>query len=89
MPQPHLRTRSKKRLKVKIPGGETRIHYKTKDISPLSCVLCNKLLAGIGHRTPARMRKLNRSKKRICRPYGGKICHNCLKNSLKQTVRIF
>lgn len=87
MPQPHLRTRSRKRLNVKLPGGENRLHYRASGISPLLCTICDKPLAGIPHGAQKEMRKLNRSKKRIWRPYGGQICHNCLKNALKQAVR--
>jgi large subunit ribosomal protein L34e len=88
MPQPHLRTRSKKRLKVALPGGGNKMHYKKKAASTPTCISCKKPLAGIPHLTTVEVRKLNRSKKRIWRPYGGILCHNCLKNALKQAARI-
>ena len=87
MPQPHLRTRSQKRLRVKLSSGKNRIHYRAGNISPLLCTLCNQPLAGMPHQAQKEMRKLNRSQKRIWRPYGGRICHNCLKSALKQAVR--
>jgi large subunit ribosomal protein L34e len=87
MPQPHLRTRSKKRLNVALPSGRNRIFYK-KEVAPTSvCSMCGQPLAGMQHLTPVRTRKLNRTKRRIWRPYGGQLCHNCLKTSLKQAVR--
>jgi large subunit ribosomal protein L34e len=87
MPQPHLRTRSRKRLKVKLSGGRNRTHYKKENTGIPSCLVCGQPLAGISHFTQAKIHKLNRSKKRIWRPYGGQVCHNCLKNSLKQAIR--
>jgi len=87
MPQPHLRTRSKKRLKVALPGSGNKIHYKRESASTPRCVSCKKPLAGFQHPTAVEVHKLNRSKRRIWRPYGGVLCHNCLKNALKQAAR--
>jgi large subunit ribosomal protein L34e len=87
MPQPHLRTRSKKRSKVATPSGRTRTHYKKKIGGTLLCHMCGQPLAGISHLNPVEMRKLNRTKRRIWRLHGGNICHNCLKNALKQAAR--
>ncbi|MGB9676417.1 MAG: 50S ribosomal protein L34e [Candidatus Bathyarchaeales archaeon] len=88
MPQPHLRTRSEKRLRVALPGGRSKMHYKKELTAAPTCALCKKPLAGIPQLTTAKIRKLNRSKRRIWRLHGGKICHNCLKNALKQAARI-
>lgn len=87
MPQPHLRTRSRKRVKVTLPSGINRVHYKMEITPTPSCSICNQPLAGIPHLTPVEMRKLNRSKRKIWRPYGGQLCHNCLKKTLKQSAR--
>ncbi|MEM3577067.1 MAG: 50S ribosomal protein L34e [Candidatus Bathyarchaeia archaeon] len=87
MPQPHLRTRSEKRLTVALPGGRNKTHYKNELTTTPTCVLCKKPLAGIPHLTTVKIRKLNRTKRRIWRLHGGKICHNCLKNALKQAAR--
>ncbi|MDH5794367.1 MAG: 50S ribosomal protein L34e [Candidatus Bathyarchaeota archaeon] len=87
MPQPHLRTRSRKRLKKASPGGGNRIHYKKEMASTPSCYICGQPLAGTSHLTTAEIRKLNRSKRRIWRLHGGNICHNCLKNALKHAAR--
>lgn len=88
MPQPHLRTRSRRRLSVALPSGESRIHFKTENTSAPPCFSCGQPLAGVPHLSPVKMHKLNRSKRRIWRPYGGQLCHNCLKNALKHAARI-
>jgi len=87
MPQPHLRTRSKKRLKVTLPSGRNRIRYKMEIVATPSCSICGQPLAGRPHLTPVEIRKFNRSRRRIWRPYGGQLCHNCLKKTLKQGAR--
>ncbi|MGB9740370.1 MAG: 50S ribosomal protein L34e [Candidatus Bathyarchaeia archaeon] len=87
MPQPHLRTRSKKRLKVALPGGRNKTHYKKASASTPKCISCKKPLAGIPHLTAVAVHKLNRGKRRVWRPYSGVLCHNCLKSALKQAAR--
>jgi large subunit ribosomal protein L34e len=87
MPQPHLRTRTKKRLKVALPGSRSQTHYKKEVTSQLRCYMCGQALAGIPHLATPKMRKLDRSERRIWRIYGGKLCHNCLKNALKHAAR--
>lgn len=87
MPKPHLRTRSKKRVKVAIPGGKNRIHYKTKVTASPSCSICGNSLAGIPHLSTVKERKLNRSRRRVWRSYGRQLCHSCLKEALKQGAR--
>ncbi|MDH5482965.1 MAG: 50S ribosomal protein L34e [Candidatus Bathyarchaeota archaeon] len=87
MPRPHLRTRSKKRLKVTLPSGRSQIHYEKEIVPTPSCSMCGQQLSGMQHLTPVEIRKLNRSKRRIGRPYGGQLCGKCLKNALKQAAR--
>ena len=88
MPRPRQRTRSQKRVNKALPGGGRGTHYKREvGVSP-HCYLCGQPLAGIPHLSTSEMRKLNRSKRRIWRLYGGKLCHNCLKNALKHAARV-
>ena len=87
MPRPSQRTRSKKRVYKTSPGGGKKIHYKQEIPSLPHCYLCGKPLSGIPHLSTVEVRKLNRSKRRIRRLYGGQICSNCLKKALKQTAR--
>lgn len=88
MPRPSKRTRSEKRVSKSLPGGGSGIHYKLEATTLQRCQICNQPLAGIRHMSALGASKLNRSKKRISRSYGGQICHNCLKTSLKQAARI-
>ena len=88
MPKPSLRTRSKKRVQKKVPGGRTTIHYEKEKSKPAKCFRCGQMLHGIPRCHPSELRKLTRSQRRIMRMYGGQLCANCLRELLKEAVRI-
>ncbi|HUW48502.1 MAG TPA: 50S ribosomal protein L34e [Patescibacteria group bacterium] len=85
MPRPSERTRSKRRIIRSLPGGGTRTLFKGELGAPLRCALCGQELAGVSN-TP-KTRRLNKSRKKVWRPYGGQVCHNCLKTAFRQAVR--
>jgi|Deesub1362B_J571_1020462.scaffolds.fasta_scaffold00317_25 large subunit ribosomal protein L34e len=87
MPQPHLRTRSKKQIQITAPGGKTKIHYRKTKTSKKLCFLCRKPLSGMPRVNGVKTHKLNYTKKKIWRLYGNKICPKCLKNAIKQAAR--
>ncbi|MGQ9726391.1 MAG: 50S ribosomal protein L34e [Candidatus Bathycorpusculaceae bacterium] len=87
MPKPYQQTRTKKRVYKSLPGGSRKLHFKQKPNASPCCSSCGRPLSGIPRITTSEMRKLNRSKRRVWRPFGGQICHNCLKNALKQAAR--
>jgi large subunit ribosomal protein L34e len=87
MPQPHLRTRSKKRLNVSSPGGQRLVHYRARKPFRQSCEVCGRPLGGKSRLTAREVGRLNRTKKVIWRPYGGQVCASCLKNALRQAAR--
>jgi len=88
MPKPSLRTRSKKRVQKRVPGGRTTIHFKKEKSKPAKCSKCGQMLHGIPRCHPSELRKLTRSQRRIMRMYGGQLCANCLRELLKEAVRI-
>ena len=88
MPKPSLRTRSKKRVQKRVPGGRTAIHYEKEKSKPAKCSRCGQMLHGIPRCHPSELRKLTRSQRRIMRMYGGQLCANCLRELLKEAVRI-
>ena len=88
MPKPSFRTRSRKRVQKKVPGGRTTIHYKKEKSKPAECSRCGRTLHGIPRCHPSELKKLTRSQRRVMRMYGGQLCANCLKELLKEAVRI-
>ncbi|MEM2917835.1 MAG: 50S ribosomal protein L34e [Candidatus Bathyarchaeia archaeon] len=87
MPRPSLRTRSRKRVYLKLPGGKSVIHYEKEKQGYLRCSRCSRILFGIPRLSSSELRKLSMSQRRIKRMYGGQLCHTCLQDMLKEAVR--
>lgn len=80
MPRPALRSRSLRRVYVKLPGGRTTIHYERRKNGKAKCALCHKLLHGV-------QTKGSKTEKRPERMYGGYYCHSCLRELIKKAVK--
>ena len=87
MPRPMYRSRSLRRVYVRLPGGETTIHYERRKPRQAVCAICGKPLNGVPRVRSSEMKKLPLTKKRPERPYGGVLCHNCLESLIKRTIR--
>lgn len=61
--------------------------YKGQAGVLLHCHLCGQVLGGKTGLSAVDARRLNRGKRRVWRPYGGEVCHICLKETLKQAAR--
>jgi len=86
MVRPGLRTRSKRRLSVRIPGGRTVLHYRKPKSKKARCAICGRPLHGVPRLRPVELRKLPKTKKRPERPYGGYLCPSCLAKLLKASI---
>jgi len=87
MPQPYKRSRSLRRLQVKVPGGITKTHYKKRKPSRASCGNCGAVLGGVLRERPKVLKRLPRTKKRPERPYGGNLCSKCTRLLIIEKVR--
>ena len=83
MVRPAYRSRSLRRVHVRIPSGVSVVHYERRKNNPPRCAVCGRVLQGFpklrkgdhsGHRPPGR-------------PYGGYLCHDCLRRLLKAAIR--
>lgn len=81
------KSRTFRRVKVKTPGGETKVHYKRRKPSKAKCSECGKTLAGTARELPGKMKKLPKTKKRPTRPYGGKLCTQCTRRKMLEKAR--
>lgn len=79
--QPH-RTRSLRRVKVKLPGGRVTIHYIKRKPNQAHCANCKKILRGVPKDLPVKIRKLPKSQRRPERLFGGFLCPSCAKNEI-------
>lgn len=88
MPEPYKRSRSLRRLQVKVPGGRTSLHYKKRKPGKAKCGNCGALLKGTLRERPLKMSKLPKTKKRPERPYGGNLCSKCLRSLIIEKARL-
>ena len=87
MPRPMHRSRSLRRVHVRLPGGETVVHYEKRRPGPARCAICGRPLNGVPRLRPVELRKLPRTARRPERMYGGVICPSCLAKLIKKSVR--
>ena len=87
MPEGRLKSRSFRRIKKKLPGGETVIHYVKKKPGKHKCSSCRSILKGTPRERPKKMQKLHKTMKRPERPFGGVFCSKCLREKIKAEAR--
>ena len=88
MPRPSQRSRSKRRVKKKMPGGKTKQTYVARRPKAHKCANCGIELKGISRLMPTKAKNSPRSKKTINRPYGGFLCAKCARDKIKKEARI-
>jgi len=84
--RPALRTRTKKRSQVRLPGKRSTTHFKKEKIKGVHCNRCGQLI-NTPRLTPSKLGKLSLTQRKTERPYSGQLCHNCLRALIKQTMR--
>ena len=86
MVRPALRSRSRRRVKVRTPGGRQVTHYEKRKPGPARCARCGRPLAGVPRLRPNRLRRMSKTAKRPERPYGGVLCPSCLAELLRESI---
>jgi large subunit ribosomal protein L34e len=84
MVRPSLRSRSRRRLMRRSPGGRALVHHEVRFSSRPRCAVCGKTLGGIDE---ARVKTMHLPLDPPSRPYGGYVCHRCLSLGLRLSVR--
>jgi large subunit ribosomal protein L34e len=77
MTAPKHKSRSNKRVKVKLPGGKTVTHYKEKKPSKHICGRCGKTLTGVPSKSVNELANMSKTEKVPERPYAGVLCTQC------------
>jgi len=81
------RSRSYRRIMVKVPGGTTRLVYKKRKPDRAVCSSCGDVLKGMSSMIHSKLKNTAKSKKRPERPYGGVLCSKCMRKLLISKVR--
>lgn len=71
MVAPRYRSRSKRHVYVRTPGGRTTIHYIARKPKVGRCQVTGEILKGVPRASAAERKRLAKTKKRPQRPYGG------------------
>lgn len=87
MPKPSLRTKSRKRHLLRLPGGRVKTRLTREKVNVSCCFRCGGILHGGSRLIPSSLGKLSASEKRVERMFGGQLCHSCLQEVLKASVR--
>ncbi|MBN2422494.1 50S ribosomal protein L34e [Candidatus Woesearchaeota archaeon] len=88
MPEGRLKSRTFRRIKKKLPGGKTVLHYKKRQPSRAKCGKCGSILKGVEIAQPKKIQKMTKTKKRPERPFGGVLCSKCLREKTKKEARV-
>lgn len=81
------RSRKRRRVKVRIPGGKTKLVYKRRKPSAAKCAKCGAVLKGVPRALSAGINKLAKTQRRPERPYGGVLCSKCMRRKIIGKVR--
>ncbi len=87
MPEPYKRSRSLRRLQIKVSGGQTRVHYRERKPKLGSCNVTGQTLKGVPRERPNNLKKLSKSKRRPSRPYGGNLSSGAMRSIFKNRAR--
>jgi large subunit ribosomal protein L34e len=87
MPRGMYKSRTLRRIAVKVPGGAVKRHYRQRKPGKAVCSTCQKPLAGVPRELPRQLTKLPKTAKRPQRPYGGVLCSACLRRMLLTKAR--
>ena len=85
MTQGKEKSRSKRRVTVKTPGGKLKKHLRVRKSSSPTCTECGKKLHGIPSLIPSKLRALPKTKKRAPRPYPN-LCSKCMRKKIKEKI---
>jgi len=83
----HTKSKSLKRVKVKLPGGRVTIHLRKKKPKKAHCANCKKLLHGVPRGIANKIRKLSKSKRSPNRPYAGMLCSSCTRKKIIENTK--
>ena len=86
MPRRALRTRSKKRTKVRTPGSKVVDHYRRGPTSRPVCAACGRQILGVAKGKRSQLSKIPGSRKRVSRTYGGVLCPTCLRERVEEAA---
>ena len=80
------KSRSRRRVFVK-SSSKTKIHYRKRKPSKSKCGKCKTVLKGVPNVRAMKLKRMNKTKKRPQRPFGGVLCSKCTRLEIKRLAR--
>ena len=87
MAEAKIKSRTFRRIKVKLPGNRVTVHYRKRKPRQAICADCGAVLHGVPRERPYKMRNMPKTKKRPERPYGGVLCSACTRRKIIAKAR--
>ncbi|MDT7900461.1 MAG: 50S ribosomal protein L34e [Acidianus sp.] len=84
MPKPQFRSRSYRKLHIRTPSGESKLHFERRKNKLAHCAICGNPLNAV---KTNKVYSFSLTEKRPERPFSGYMCHRCLENLIKLSVR--
>ena len=81
------KSKSKRKVFVKTPGGSVKVHYRNKKPNRAVCAKYGTPLQGVPREVPSKMANMPKSSKRPERPYGGVLSSRAMREKMKAKAR--
>ena len=81
---PKMRSRTVRRVYVKLPGNRVTMHYRPQKPKQAPCSKCGKALHGIPRLLPIVAKHTAKTKKRPERPFAGQLCTECMRKVFRE-----
>lgn len=84
-----FKSRTFRRVKVRVPGNRTAMHYRKRAPGQMKCARCKGTLKGVPRLRPYRIQNIPKSQKRPERPFGGVLCSKCSRLQIKEKLKAY
>ncbi|MFH1506665.1 MAG: 50S ribosomal protein L34e [archaeon] len=87
MPSGKHKSRSLRRVQIRMPGGNTVQKYRQRAPGKAICAGCGAQLHGIPRTKPSKAKHVPKTKKTNARPFGGNLCSKCTRAKIKSQIQ--
>jgi large subunit ribosomal protein L34e len=81
------KSRTLKKIFVKVPGNTVKIHRRKRKPNRPICAVYGTPLQGVARELPSKMGNIPKTKKRPERPYGGVLSSKAMRAKMKEKAR--
>jgi len=81
------KSRSKRKIFVKVPGNNIKVHYRPRKPGKAVCCVYGTPLSGVPRGNKTDIRSLPKTQRRPERPYGGVLSSRAMREKMKAKAR--